>query len=323
MKPALQFSAVRKAYGKRHALNGLNLTVEAGSVFGLVGSNGAGKTTAMAVAVGLLQADAGTIDLLGEGAFRPDCHHGRVALLPQDSRLPLHAGVEELLHFYGRLQGLARSETVSAVNEMLAWTHLEERRRSAVRTLSHGMMRRLTIAQAFLGRPELVLLDEPLSGLDPREVVRIRELIRQRRGRQTIILSSHNLHELEAVCDAVAFIELGRLLRQDTLAAMMKSHHRITYVLQPGPVPMNELRTLRPDVTWELCAKGVELRAEFSGATAVIPEINAQTLAVLLRAGIGILEIRCGSDLESEYLAATESCHSPGPEAGRSAPALE
>lgn len=322
MNPALQFTAVRKAYGKRQALDGLNLTVASGSIFGLVGSNGAGKTTAMAVAMGLLRTDAGTIDLLGEGAFHPARHRGRVALLPQDSRLPLHACVEELLYFYGRLQGLARAAARNAVAEVLTWTHLQERRRSPIRTLSHGMMRRLTIAQAFLGCPELVLLDEPLSGLDPREVVRIREWIRERRGRQTILLSSHNLHELEAVCDEVAFIEAGRLLRQDTLAAMTKSRHRIAYVLQPGAVPLNELRALRPDAMWELRANGAELQAQFDGAKASIPEINAQALTILLRAGIGILEIRCGSDLESEYLAATEPLRKPEPEVERPRPAL-
>ena len=193
MTAALELSSVVKFYGRRQALAGLDLHVPAGSIFGLVGSNGAGKTTAMAVTVGLLHSSSGSISLLGEGPFDPSKHSGRVSLLPQDSRLPLHSRVEELLTFYGQLQGLSEGPLKESIDNVLDWTHLQDRRRSQVRTLSHGMMRRLTIAQAFLGHPELVLLDEPMSGLDPRESSRIRHILHRRRRMQTIIISSHNL----------------------------------------------------------------------------------------------------------------------------------
>jgi ABC-2 type transport system ATP-binding protein len=295
---ALQFRAVTKSYGRVRALDGLDWEVPAGSIFGLVGSNGAGKTTAMAVALGLLQPGDGEINLLGDGAFRPEKHAGRVALLPQDSRFPPHARVEELLRFYSRLQG----HSENSIDELLEWVHLQDRRRSPVRTLSHGMNRRLAIAQAFLGAPELVLLDEPLNGLDPREAARVRDLIRQRRGRQTIVISSHNLSDIEALCDHVAFIEKGRRVRQDTMDRITRRAHRVTYRLR-GAAPLETLRAALPEVEWEQQAD--VLTATFPERYTT-EELNRQVLPVLLGAGVGILEIERGSDLESEYLRLAE-----------------
>lgn len=302
---ALEFQGVIKRYGRRTALNGLDLSVPAGSIFGLVGSNGAGKTTAMALAVGLLRPDGGTLDVLGQGAFHPGRHGGRVTLLPQDSRLPLHARVRELLTYYGRLQGLTGDRLARSVDDVLDWTHLRDRCDSPVRTLSHGMMRRVTIAQAFLGEPELILLDEPLSGLDPRERARIREMLRLRRGRQTLLISSHNLHELEALCDQVAFVELGRRIRQDSLDAMVRRRHSLTLVLEgPLTVPGPVLNDAIPGLQWSYDSARSEL-------TVVFPDdwtparVNGVLLPRLLEAGCGILEIRPGSGLEREYLNAT------------------
>jgi ABC-type multidrug transport system ATPase subunit len=296
---ALEMQGVVKSYGRLRALDGLDLCVPQGSIFGLVGSNGAGKTTALATALGLLRSSGGHINLLGDGPFRPEKHAGRVALLPQDSRFPPHARVEELLRFYARLQGVPSETLETAIDELLGWVHLQERRRSAVRTLSHGMTRRVAIAQAFLGSPELVLLDEPLNGLDPKEAARVRDMIRQRRSHQAIVISSHNLSDIEALCDRVAFIEKGKLVRQDTLEKIMRRAHRITYVLRGGSVPMDKLSTGLPEVTWE--QQPDTLTATFTERYTT-EELNDAVLRVLLEADVGILEIRRGSDLESEYL---------------------
>jgi ABC-type multidrug transport system ATPase subunit len=222
-----------------------------------------------------------------------------VALLPQDSRFPPHARVEELLRFYGRVQGLTSDDCERTIDELLDWVHLQDRRRAPVRTLSHGMNRRLAIAQAFLGAPELVLLDEPLNGLDPREAASVRDLIRQRRGRQAIVISSHNLSDIQALCDNVAFIEKGKLVRQDTLEKITQRAHHITFVLSGGDVPMEKLSAAVPGVVWE--QKPGRLTATFPERYTT-EELNRAALPVLLGAGVGILEIQRGSDLESEYL---------------------
>ncbi len=311
MSAALEMQGVVKCYGRRRALDGMDLAVPAGSIFGLVGSNGAGKTTSLAVSVGFLIPASGTVNLLGEGPFNPSIHTGRVSILPQDSRLPPYSRVEELLRFYGRLQGLSEKELCSSIEDVLEWTHLTDRRRSAIKTLSHGMIRRVTIAQTFLGNPELVLLDEPLNGLDPREASRVREIIRQRRGRQTILISSHNLNDIELVCDAVAFIEAGKVVRQDSLEAIVRRGHSVTYRLQGGTVPLEELKTLLPHCAWDEDPAGEKLTVRFNGVSYCEADINAAILPVLLRGRVGILEIRRGSDLESEYLAVTERGQPP------------
>lgn len=310
MKTALAFKGVVKKYRRITALDNLDLSVPAGSVFGLVGSNGAGKTTAMAVAVGLLQPLAGTVDLLGDGPFHPLHHGGRVAVLPQDSRLLPHARVEELLRFYGGLQGLKGAELDHGIDELLDLVHLCDRRRSTVGTLSHGMTRRLAIAQAFLGRPELILLDEPLNGLDPREAARVRDMIRARRSQQTIIISSHHLADIEILCDHVAFIEHGRLVRQGTLDGIMRRSHRVTFLLAPCAVPLDKLRAALPEVVWETAPAA--LTASFTDMLTVA-ELNSCVLPILLQSGVPVLEIQRGSDLESEYLQASASATlSPG-----------
>jgi ABC-type multidrug transport system ATPase subunit len=303
---ALEFQGVTKRYGRRTALNGLDLSVPSGSIFGLVGSNGAGKTTAMALAVGLLRLDSGAIDVLGQGAFHPGRQGGRVTLLPQDSRLPLHARVGELLTYYGRLQGVKGQRLKRTVDEVLDWTHLKDRRDSPVRTLSHGMMRRVTIAQAFLGEPDLILLDEPLSGLDPREQVRIRDMLQLRRGQQTLLISSHNLHELEALCDQVAFVELGRRIRQDSLDAVIRRRHSLTVVLDgPLTLPGAALTEAIPGIQWSYDSVRSELTLLFPDEWTPA-RVNGTILPLLVDSECGILEVRLGSGLEREYLRATE-----------------
>ncbi len=301
MTTALELRGVVKRYGRLCALDGLDLTVPCGSIFGLVGSNGAGKTTAMAVTVGLLHPAAGRINVLGNGPFCPEHHAGRVSLLPQDSRFPPHARVEDLLRFYGRLQGLPANELSKSIESVLDWVHLTDRRRSSVRTLSHGMNRRLAIAQAFLGMPQLVLLDEPLNGLDPREAARVRDLIRERRGQLSVVISSHNLSDIEALCDTVAFIERGRLVRQDALDTIVRRSHRVTYVLAKPLATLDLLRKVIPDAVWDQSVDGTTINATFT-APLTAERLNAAVLECLLHSQAGILEVRRGSDLESEYL---------------------
>jgi ABC-2 type transport system ATP-binding protein len=311
MTYALEVRGLRKAFGRRQALDGLDLTVSAGTICGLVGANGAGKTTFMSICAGLLRTDAGAVNLLGDGPFDPAIHAGRVAILPQDARPPPHARVAELLTFYGRLQGVPESALRGHVADLLRWVNLADRARSPVGSLSHGMLRRLTVAQAFLGEPPLVFLDEPMSGLDPREVARMRELLLRRRGTQTIVISSHVLTELETLCASIAFIDHGRLLRHDSLAAIVHHRHRLTYRIHPGAVPLEALRRVVPKGEWILNADGTELSILLEDGADALAAVNTAVLPLLLQAGIAIEEIRRGSDLETEFLAATETAPVP------------
>lgn len=302
---ALQIRGLRKRYGRRQALDGLDLDVPRGSLFGLVGSNGAGKTTMMNCCAGLLHTDGGDIDLLGRGAPDPVRHRGLCSILPQDARLPLHARVGELMMYYGALLGIRNKDLEAQVGQLLEWVNLSDRRDAAVRTLSHGMMRRLTVAQAFIGQPQLVFLDEPMSGLDPREVNRMRRLLVERPPGQTIVISSHILGELEAICDHVAFIEKGRLVKQGPLAAMMRHHHRLVYRLRASALPMDRLRAAVPGAAWTVDEPGSTLELTFDDASLDPVEVNGAVLRILLDDGVGVVEVVRGSDLEREFLQAT------------------
>lgn len=305
MTYALEMMKVVKTYRSFRALDGLDLRVPTGSIFGLVGSNGAGKTTSLVAAAGLLRIHSGNINILDDGPFSPHRHRGRVSLLPQDAHSPPHARLEDLLHYYGRLQGMDHTSVRRDIFRVLDMVHLSDRRRDRVRTLSHGMRRRLTIAQAFLGEPELVLLDEPLNGLDPREVANLRTVLRNCAGKQTLVVSSHLLTELEAICDHVAIIEKGQLIRQDELHAITRNDRQLVYRLEPGDLPLQALRAALPSADIEPSIDRTLLTVRLpSGDDAIsLSSLNALVLPILLHARLGILEVHRGSDLEQEYLA--------------------
>lgn len=304
--PALELRGVVKRYGRKTALQGVNLSVPQGSIFGLVGSNGAGKTTLLSVVAGLARPQAGEVSIMGKGPFDPTLHAGRISILPQDAHPPPYARVGNLLHYYARLQGLSRPAATETVTEVLRWVNLSDRARAKARTLSHGMLRRFTIAQAFIGQPDLVLLDEPMSGLDPAEVANIRRLIRECRGRQTLIISSHLLSELEQVCDHVAFIEQGQTIRQDRMDHVTRQTRQLAYALSAEP-PAARMAESLPHAKFEWDAEQQLLHVSY-GEDPNQPEqdsaeINRRLLPIFLEEGIGVHEVRRGADLEKIYLA--------------------
>lgn len=302
MTAVLRLESVVKRYGRRRALDGLAFQVPGGSITGLVGSNGAGKTTTMAVVAGFVRPDAGIVDVLGSGAFSAAKHAGRITVLPQDADLPRDARPLDLLEFYGALQGLSSSAARTQATEMLERVHLLDRSRSPVRTLSHGMRKRIAVAQCFLGEPELVLLDEPMSGLDPREGAALRDFILSRRGRQTMIISSHNLHEIEQLCDRVIFMERGRTVREDTLEALTGRTARARYVLDTETVPLEKLRSALPNLDMEFESDPRELICRFDAATRSPAQVHRAVLEALFAADIGVMEVHLGDRLEREYL---------------------
>jgi ABC-type multidrug transport system ATPase subunit len=302
VKAALRFTQVVKTYGARRALDGLDLEVPRGSIFGLVGANGAGKTTFMSVTAGLLRADSGVVDVLENGPYQPALHRGRLSLLPQDSLPPYYARVGNLLYYYARLQGLDIRPARRAVDEVLEWVNLGDRKHAPVRSLSHGMKRRFTVAQAFLGHPELIILDEPMNGLDPAQVASLRRLIASRRGGQTVIISSHVLPELETLCDHVAFIDRGRRVRQGTLEEVTHRGRLIRYRLRAAPA-VDALRAAFADATLDWDDSRRLLTAQLPNGQAP-DQFNQAFLPALLGQACGILEIQPGSDLETAYLQA-------------------
>jgi len=301
MEHAIESVDLVKCYGARKALDSLTLSVPRFAMLGLIGPNGAGKTTWMMSVAGFLHLESGTVNLLGGGPFDPSVHAGRITILPQDSELPLESRPLELLTHYGLLQGLTPQEAARSASAMLEEVHLGDRLNSPIRSLSHGMRKRVMIAQCFIGYPEVVLLDEPLSGLDPREVAHMREFLTRRRGRQTLVISSHNLHDIEVMCDHVAFIENGRAVRVATLEEMVGKASTLVYLLTAEPSDYGTLTMALPDVTFTFDVATSSLACRYNPRHATAEAINGLLLPVLLPQ-CGVISVMRGASLETEYL---------------------
>ena len=299
MNDAIVTRGLVKRYGRGNALDGFSLSVPARSVMGLVGRNGAGKTTWMMTVAGFVMPTAGEIDILGQGPFDASRHSGRISILPQDSELPLEARAEDLLISYARLQGLSAAEAKKSASSLLAALNLADRAKSTIRSLSHGMRKRVMIAQAFIGNPEVIMLDEPLSGLDPVEMNRMRSFILSRRGKQTIIISSHHLDDVQKLCTHVAFISSGKLENVSTLAALTSESGRIVYNLKSQPADLAKIEGALPGVSLSWNADTSALTAEFDSSTPP-EEANKALVPALLECGL--VSITTGRTLEQAYL---------------------
>ncbi|MEE2750588.1 MAG: ABC transporter ATP-binding protein [Myxococcota bacterium] len=234
--PALVLEGLRKRYTRRGpwVLDGLTCRFPRGAVSGLVGPNGAGKTTLFSAVVDFLKLQDGRVDILGEGPFEAFRFKGRIGVLPQDAQLDPRLTPHAFLRGMGQLQGLSRVESEAAVRRALASVNLTERGKDRVGALSHGMRRRISVASALLGQPELVLLDEPTAGLDPREAASLRALLKGLGGKTSVVVSSHNLAELEQICDHVVLIEAGRCLGEGTVEELTARGGVETWSLGPG-----------------------------------------------------------------------------------------
>ncbi len=299
MNDAIVTRGLVKRYGRGNALDGFSLSVPARSVMGLVGRNGAGKTTWMMTVAGFVMPTSGEIDILGQGPFDASRHSGRISILPQDSELPLEARAEDLLISYARLQGLSAAEARKSASSLLAALNLADRAKSTIRSLSHGMRKRVMIAQAFIGNPEVVMLDEPLSGLDPVEMNRMRSFILSRRGKQTIIISSHHLDDVQKLCTHVAFISSGKLENVSTLAALTSESGRIVYNLKSQPADLAKIEGALPGVSLSWNADTSALTAEFDSST---PPEDANKALVPALLECGLVSITTGRTLEQAYL---------------------
>jgi ABC-2 type transport system ATP-binding protein len=225
---AIEISALSKTFrdffGRRRvqALDGLSISVKAGEVFGLLGPNGSGKSTAFKVAVGLLRPTSGSVTINGA---KPGTLTARKAtgFLPEDSTLLPFLTATETLKLHGALAGLSPKEASTKAAALLERVDLTSAAKRKVKGFSKGMQRRLGIATVLIADPEVFILDEPTRGLDPLGAVQVKELIAELRAQgKAVLISSHLLGELENVCDRVAFLNQGKLLREGTLEELLR-----------------------------------------------------------------------------------------------------
>ena len=196
---------------KKRVLHGISFSVREGEIFGFVGPNGAGKTTTLKVLMGLIRATSGNASILGH-AVHETAFRRQIGFLPENPYFYAFLTGREMLHFYAKLSGVPRSRRSECVDSLLDWVGLSQAADSRLQTYSKGMLQRIGIAQALVHGPNVVFLDEPMSGLDPIGRVEIRDLIlRLRAEGKTVFMNTHMLHDVEMVCDHVAIIVDGRI----------------------------------------------------------------------------------------------------------------
>jgi ABC-2 type transport system ATP-binding protein len=224
---AIRVSGARKVYTvfpntRRTAVEDVSISVPGGTIHGLLGPNGAGKTTTLKMLLGLVRPTAGTFEVLGADART---RGGRVPLgfLPEQPYFPQQLTAAQALRLYARLSGLPEPEIASRIDELLERVGLGGQNRTKLSAFSRGMLQRLGIAQAIIGHPRVVVLDEPASGLDPvgqRDVRNI--MLSLKEEGVTVLLSSHQLSEVEAVCDRVSILNRGRVAAEDRIDVLLQ-----------------------------------------------------------------------------------------------------
>jgi len=255
----LKLTGLTKRYGSSTVVDGVDLTLEAGKCHGLLGPNGAGKTTTLRLALGLIEADAGRVEMLGYAMpGQAGLARARVGVVPQMDSLDPDFSVSENLLAYGRYFGLGRSEVEARVPGLLEFAGLAGKGDALVPTLSGGMKRRLTLARALINDPDLIILDEPTTGLDPQARHLVWQGLRRLIGRgKTLLLTTHFMDEAERLCDTISIIDKGRIIAQGSPRALIRQH------IEPHVI---EVYGDALD-GWQVCARDLCQRCENAGET--------------------------------------------------------
>src|SRR5690242_1032260 len=220
----VEFKTRNAAQGKKVAVKDLNLKVGAGEVFGFLGPNGAGKTTTMNVLLGFVNATSGSAFLFGVNVREPIARQ-RIGYLPELTYYYKFLTGEELLRFYARLFRIPQTEANRRIDQLLKLVELDHARKRPIRTYSKGMQQRAGLAQALINNPDLLLLDEPTSGLDPLGRMKVREIIQRLKNEgKTVFFSSHELGEVETICDRVAIMYQGELKVEGRVSDLVQQY---------------------------------------------------------------------------------------------------
>jgi ABC-2 type transport system ATP-binding protein len=307
---ALATRALSKSYGSRRALDGLDLTVPSGVVYGFLGPNGAGKTTTMRLLTGLLRPDGGTIEMLGRPFSRSDRHRlfDVGALVESPSFYPYLSGRENLL----ALAAAGAPTPRARIDEVLEIVGLRDRARDKVSRYSLGMKQRLGIAGALLGDPMLLLLDEPANGLDPAGIVAMRETLRHLAALgKTVFVSSHLLAEVQQLADIVGIIASGKLVREGTMRELLAGEGLVRVRVAPDEVAAaaTALAGLVP------ADRVVPSTSEPGWLTIhIAPDRTADVNRTLAQASIYASGLESGNDLEDLFLSLTQDASSADPD---------
>ena len=230
MDSLVRTSGLGKSYGRLKALQNVDLEISDARAIGLVGKNGAGKTTLLSILSGALKADTGNVSILGHTP-RSIAGTGLLNILPQDANFKKGIPVKKQLLLFAELQGMNKNEARLAVDELLNELGDSSFVNRSASSMSYGQRKKLGIVQAFLGKPKLVILDEPTAGLDPVAANDVRQLIRKLSTDSAFIISSHNLYEIEDICSSVVILDQGKLVANKPISELATTQNRLNFTL--------------------------------------------------------------------------------------------
>lgn len=230
---SLEVSQLSKFYGNQKALDGVSFSAFPGRILGFLGPNGAGKSTTMKILTGYLSANSGEVKVLGENALKnPRLVSPKIGYLPENNPLYLDMYVREFLEFSAGLYSLTASRTKERVAELIQKTGLSPEQHKKIGQLSKGYRQRVGLARTLIHDPQVLILDEPTTGLDPNQLVEIRQLIREVATNKTVILSTHIMQEVEAICQDVVIIDKGKILAASPLSELKAGSSQIELILE-------------------------------------------------------------------------------------------
>jgi ABC-2 type transport system ATP-binding protein len=301
-----------KDYGPARAVTDVTFKVEPGEVLGFLGPNGAGKTTTMRILAGYMPATSGTVTIAGHDIFKQSIEARRhIGYLPETVPLYPEMSVRGYLDFVAKIKGVPRAQRKNEIHRVMEATRVEERADQLIQKLSKGFRQRVGLSQALLGNPDVLILDEPTVGLDPKQIIEVRSLIKGLGGDHTMILSTHILPEVSMTCSRVIIISDGRLVAVDTpenLTRRLRGSEAIQIEVRgPRTSVLERLRRV-PRVTAATVAG--DSRSDGVHAYNVACELGAdvreELAAAIVEGGFGLLELRqAGMSLEDIFLKLT------------------
>jgi len=301
----IDVEGLTKTYGPRMAVDNLSFHVGKGEIVGFLGPNGAGKTTTMRMLTGYLPPSDGRASIAGFDTFKQSLDvRRRIGYLPETVPLYPEMSVADYLDFMAALRRVPNRR--AAVQRAMEATHIHDRAGMNIGKLSKGYRQRVGLAQALVHDPDVLILDEPTIGLDPRQIIEVRELIKNLAGQHTILISTHILPEVEQVCSRVLIIHRGKLVAEDTpqnLGERLRHVERIGLQVAGDGAALTKALTAVPGV--------VDVKADVDGRyeVEVTPgqDIRAQLAATIVKGGWGLLELsRIGMSLEEIFLQLTQ-----------------
>lgn len=316
----IEVDHLSKSFGKARAVDDISFTVEKGEILGFLGPNGAGKTTTMRILTGYLPASSGSARIGGFDVFEQSLEvRRRIGYLPETPPLYPDMSVRAYLDFVARIKGVVAADVGNRVNSAMELTNITDKRDELIKRLSRGYKQRVGLAQAIVHNPDVVILDEPTVGLDPKQIIEVRKLIKGLAGEHTIILSTHILPEVSMTCDRVVIINNGRIAAVDTpdnLVTQLKGGERVHLEVRAEQEALNQMLEELEGVTH------VEIATiENSDHLSVLIEsesgkdLRSAIASSIIGQGFELYELRAVSlSLEDIFLQLTTEEHEPAQE---------